>query len=138
MNREETRQMHRGSNSRESRPGNAPAGAIASSSAVACVRHLIGDYHRFLKTSYRFLDPHLRAQFEAHLQQADVVIRGPWVSLTRDFERGRTLARWSPRAVPLPPQSRLSPRVSLTRRDDAQLAATSRNADCSAPNEQSH
>lgn len=91
MNREETRQMHRGSDSRDSRPGNAPAGAISSASAVACVRHLIGAYRRFLKTSYRFLDPHLRAQFEAHLQQADVVVRGPWVSLARDFERGRTL-----------------------------------------------
>jgi hypothetical protein len=34
------------------------------------VRHLIEQYRRFLRTSYRFLDPHLRSQFEAHLAQA--------------------------------------------------------------------
>jgi hypothetical protein len=43
------------------------------------VRHLIEEYRRFLRTSYRFLDPHLRDQFEAHLAQADVVVRGPYV-----------------------------------------------------------
>ena len=37
------------------------------SSAVASVHHLIEDYRRFLRTSYRFLDPHLRARFEQHL-----------------------------------------------------------------------
>jgi len=55
------------------------------------VRHLIEEYRRFLRTSYRFLDPHLRRQFEEHLAQADVVVRGPYVTLTRDFEPGRTL-----------------------------------------------
>ena len=43
------------------------------------VRHLIEEYRRFLRTSYRSLDPHLRDQFEAHLAQADVVVRGPYV-----------------------------------------------------------
>jgi len=42
------------------------------------VRHLITEYRRFLRTSYRFLDPHLRDQFEAHLAQADVVVRGQY------------------------------------------------------------
>jgi len=55
------------------------------------VRHLITEYRRFLRTAYRFLDPHLREQFEAHLAQADVVVRGPYVTLARDFVRGRTL-----------------------------------------------
>jgi len=55
------------------------------------VRHLIEEYRRFLRTSYRFLDPHLRRQFEAHLAEADVVVRGPYVTLARDFERARTL-----------------------------------------------
>jgi ATP-dependent helicase YprA (DUF1998 family) len=55
------------------------------------VRHLIAEYRRFLRTSYRFLDPRLREQFEAHLAQADVVVRGPYVTLARDFVRGRTL-----------------------------------------------
>ncbi|HHH47906.1 MAG TPA: DEAD/DEAH box helicase [Gammaproteobacteria bacterium] len=61
------------------------------SSAVASVHHLIEDYRRFLRTSYRFLDPHLRAQFEAHLAQADVVVKGPYVTLSRDFMLGQTL-----------------------------------------------
>jgi len=60
-------------------------------SAVACVNHLIEEYRRFLRTSYRFLDPHLREQFEAHLAQADVVVKGPYVTLSRDFKLGRTL-----------------------------------------------
>ena len=55
------------------------------------VHDLIGEYRRFLKTSYRFLDPHLREQFEQHLAQASVVVRGPFVTLARDFERGRTV-----------------------------------------------
>jgi ATP-dependent helicase YprA (DUF1998 family)/ribosomal protein L32 len=62
------------------------------SSAVACVRHLINEYRRFLRTSYRFLDEHLRKQFEDHLAQADIVVRGPYVTLSRDFERGSTLS----------------------------------------------
>ena len=60
-------------------------------SAMACVNHLIREYRRFLKTSYRFLDDHLRQQFEAHLAQAEVVVKGPYVTLARDFEQGVSL-----------------------------------------------
>jgi len=60
-------------------------------SVVGCARHLIEEYRRFLKTSYRFLDDNLRRQFEAHLSQADVVVRGPYVTLSRDFEHTATL-----------------------------------------------
>lgn len=56
------------------------------------VHELIAEYRRFLRTSYRFLDDHLRRQFEEHLGRADVVVKGPYVTLARDFERGRTLA----------------------------------------------
>ena len=45
-------------------------------SAPVAVRHVIEEYKRFLQTSFRFLDPHLRKQFEAHLQQMDVLVRG--------------------------------------------------------------
>lgn len=55
------------------------------------VRELIAEYRRFLRTSYRFLDDHLRRQFEAHLEQADVVVKGPYVTLSREFARGVTL-----------------------------------------------
>jgi len=56
------------------------------------VRELVTEYRRFLRTSYRFLDEHLRRQFEEHLAKTDVIVRGPYVTLAREFERGRTLA----------------------------------------------
>ncbi len=65
---------------------------MASEAAVSCVRHIIEEYKRFLRTSYSFLDPGLNEQFENHLQSADVVIKGPYVTLARDFETGKTLA----------------------------------------------
>ncbi|MBM4368743.1 MAG: DEAD/DEAH box helicase, partial [Deltaproteobacteria bacterium] len=55
------------------------------------VRHVIEEYRRFLRTSYRFLDEKLRRQFEEHLARADVVVKGPYVTLAREFARGRTL-----------------------------------------------
>lgn len=55
------------------------------------VHELIAEYRRFLRTSYRFLDEHLRRQFEEHLDRTDVIVRGPYVTLARDLERGRTL-----------------------------------------------
>lgn len=55
------------------------------------VRNLIEEYRSFLRTSYRFLDEHLRQQFEEHLAQADVVVKGPYVTLARDFALGPTL-----------------------------------------------
>ena len=61
------------------------------SSAVASVHHLIEDYRRFLRTSYRFLDPQLSRQFEQHLAQADVVVKGPYVTFSQDFSLGKTL-----------------------------------------------
>lgn len=64
---------------------------MADISAPAAVRHVVEEYKRFLRTSFRFLDPHLREQFEAHLQQMDVLVRGPYVTLARDFERGARL-----------------------------------------------
>ncbi|HXG43402.1 MAG TPA: DEAD/DEAH box helicase [Gemmatimonadales bacterium] len=63
-----------------------------TASAVSCVQHLIEQYGRFLRTSYRFLDERLRQQFEAHLAQADVVVRGPYVTLAQDYEPASTLA----------------------------------------------
>lgn len=56
------------------------------------VRELIAEYRRFLRTSYRFLDERLRRQFEEHLDRSDVIVRGPYVTLAREFERGSTLA----------------------------------------------
>jgi len=61
-------------------------------SAPGAVRHVVEEYKRFLRTSFRFLDPHLREQFEGHLQQIDVLVRGPYVTLAREFERGGRLS----------------------------------------------
>ncbi|MGQ0669706.1 MAG: DEAD/DEAH box helicase [Actinomycetota bacterium] len=60
-------------------------------SAPAAVGHVVEEYKRFLRTSFRFLDPHLREQFEEHLRQMDVLVRGPYVTLARDYERGKRL-----------------------------------------------
>lgn len=66
-------------------------GGFMTASAVGAVRHLIEQYRRFLRTSYRFLDDRLRSQFEAHLAAADVVVRGPYVTLAQDYELGASL-----------------------------------------------
>jgi len=58
---------------------------------LQAVHHLVGEYHSFLKTSYRFLDDHLRKQFEEHLSKAEVIIKGPYVTLARDFALGHSL-----------------------------------------------
>ncbi len=63
-----------------------------TASAIACVGSLIEEYRSFLKTAYRFLDPQLRGQFERHLAGADVIVRGPFVTLARDFLPGPRLA----------------------------------------------
>ena len=55
------------------------------------VRHLTDEYRRFLKTSFRFLDPELREQFEKHLDAAAIVVKGPLVAMAREFTQGRTL-----------------------------------------------
>jgi hypothetical protein len=53
-----------------------PEGNVGTSAPVA-VRHVIEEYKRFLQTSFRFLDPHLREQFETHMQQMNVLVPGP-------------------------------------------------------------
>lgn len=61
-------------------------------SVVESVRHLVGQYRSFIKSSYRLVDPSLRAQFERHVDGAEVLVKGPYVTLARDFAEGRTLA----------------------------------------------
>ncbi len=57
------------------------------------VDHLKSEYRRFLKTSYRFLDSLLRDQFDAYIDKADIVVKGPLVTLSRDFLQGKTLSQ---------------------------------------------
>jgi len=66
------------------------------------VGELITEYRRFLRTSYRFLDEHLRRQFEDHLARTDVIVRGPYVTLARDYQQGETLAEIAGRGGLLP------------------------------------
>lgn len=61
-------------------------------SVVESVRHLVGQYRSFIKSSYRLADPNLRAQFEDHVNGADVLVKGPYVTLARDFAQGQPLA----------------------------------------------
>ncbi len=62
-------------------------------SVVESVRHLIGQYRRFIKSSYRLADPKLRAQFEDHVNRAEVLVKGPYVTLARDFAPGLPLTQ---------------------------------------------
>ncbi|MFP5288789.1 MAG: DEAD/DEAH box helicase, partial [Thermoanaerobaculia bacterium] len=68
-----------------------PASLGGRANIPLAVRHLIDQYRRFLRTSYRFLDEHLRRQFEEHLARIDVVVKGPYVTLAREFHTGNTL-----------------------------------------------
>ncbi|MBI3916308.1 MAG: DEAD/DEAH box helicase [Betaproteobacteria bacterium] len=61
-------------------------------SVVESVRHLVGEYRSFIKSSYRLADPKLREQFERHVEGAEVLVKGPYVTLSRDFAEGKTLA----------------------------------------------
>ena len=60
-------------------------------SVVESVRHLIAQYRRFILSSYRLADPKLRAQFEEHVNRAEILVKGPYVTLARDFAAGRPL-----------------------------------------------
>ena len=62
-----------------------------SAHAVTCVNHLVDEFRRFMRTSYHLADPHLRAQFESHVDEADVLVKGPYVTLAQDFLAGRRL-----------------------------------------------
>ena len=61
-------------------------------SVLGNVRHVADEYRRFIKSTYRLADPKLRAQFEQHVNDADVLVKGPYVTLAREYERGATLA----------------------------------------------
>lgn len=61
-------------------------------SVIESVRHLTDQYRSFIRSSYRLADPKLRAQFEAHVNGADVLVKGPYVTLSRDFAPGPALA----------------------------------------------
>lgn len=61
------------------------------SGAVEQVRHLIAAYRRFIKSSYRLADDRLRAQFEEQVDRAEVLVKGPYVTLAREFLAERTL-----------------------------------------------
>jgi hypothetical protein len=62
-----------------------------SFSVVGSVNHLVAEYRRFLLSTYRLADKKLRDQFEEHIKQADVLVKGPYVTLANDFAREHTL-----------------------------------------------
>ena len=60
-------------------------------SVVGSVRHLTAQYRQFIRSTYRLADDHLREQFEHQIENAEALVKGPYVTLARDFERGETL-----------------------------------------------
>jgi ATP-dependent helicase YprA (DUF1998 family) len=62
-------------------------------SVVESVRHLIEQYRSFIMSSYRLADPKLREQFEGHVNRAEVLVKGPYVTLSRDFAQGNGLTQ---------------------------------------------
>jgi ATP-dependent helicase YprA (DUF1998 family) len=76
-------------------------------SVVESVQHLVEEYRSFIKSSYRLADPHLRTQFEAHVDEADVLVKGPYLTLSRDFAQGQPLAALLASTVGHPDLARL-------------------------------
>lgn len=56
-----------------------------------CVNHLVDEYRRFIRSTYRLADSRLREQFERRIEEAGVIVKGPYVTLSGDFETGATL-----------------------------------------------
>ncbi|MBI5385591.1 MAG: DEAD/DEAH box helicase [Verrucomicrobia bacterium] len=63
-----------------------------SFSVVTSVRHLIAEYRRFLRSTYKLADERLRVQFDEHVERAEVLVKGPYVTLAQDFAKGQPLA----------------------------------------------
>jgi hypothetical protein len=61
-------------------------------SVLANVEHVADEYRRFIRSTYRLADPDLRAQFERHVNEAEVLVKGPYVTLAREFQVGATLS----------------------------------------------
>lgn len=47
-------------------------------------------YENYLKTSFFFKDPKLRASFEAALQKSDSLLKGPFPEPARSFKKGQS------------------------------------------------
>lgn len=60
-------------------------------SVIGSVRHVRDSYRRFVLSTYRLANPKLREQFERHVNEADVLVKGPYVTLARDFVPGERL-----------------------------------------------
>lgn len=61
-------------------------------SVIGSVRHVRESYRRFILSTYRLANPRLREQFERHVREENVLVKGPYVTLSHDFEPGATLA----------------------------------------------
>lgn len=63
-------------------------------SVVESVRHLIAEYRGFIKSPYLLADTSLRARFERHVDGAELLVKGPYVTLSRDFAEGIRTNSW--------------------------------------------
>lgn len=77
-------------------------------SVIESVEHLIHQYRSFIKSSYRLADEQLRRQFEAHVEGAEVLVKGPYVTLSREFADGCRLSELVAEGVIPPALERLN------------------------------
>ena len=59
-------------------------------------------YEGYLKTSFFFKDPDLRASFQAALKSGDSLLKGPYAEPARDFPRGVSAREFARRCFPEP------------------------------------
>lgn len=78
-----------------------------SFSVIGSVRHVRESYRRFVLSTYRLANEALRTQFEQHVNEANVLVKGPYVTLAHDFEAGSTLADLVAEGVAHPDLQRL-------------------------------
>jgi len=76
-------------------------------SVLGNVRHIADEYRRFIRSTYRLADPMLREQFERHVNDADVLVKGPYITMAREFSQGATLASLVSEGLVAPEVARL-------------------------------
>ena len=55
------------------------------------LRNVLDEYKRYIKTSYPILDEKLRNQFDKKIQEENLLWKGPYIQIPRQFKKGKSL-----------------------------------------------